>query len=50
MEIIRQVLDYSWQPESTLVTVMVLVLGLVLGRLLPASRHKVWGSLFLFVL
>ena len=50
MEIIRQVLDYSWQPESTLITVMVLVLGLVLGRLLPASRHKVWGSLFLFVL
>ena len=48
MEFLQQSIDYSWQRESALVSLMVLVLCALLLRLLPAARQKVWHSLLVF--
>ena len=54
MDMLRQAIDrafnYAWQPESALVIVMAALLGVILLRLLPASRQQILGTLILYAI
>ena len=50
MDTIAEAWRFSWQPESALVIVMVLGLMLVIGRIVPDTRHRLWNMLGFFTL
>ncbi len=50
VDFITQAWQFSWQPESALVIAMVLGLSLVIGRIVPDTRRRLWNILGFFAL